>query len=97
MAKDNIIISTGDLKKEYEILDTIFAIDSHKEGMFSSANPGKAFDGVKEQLVKECKKLGGNAVINCLFEYRNALAGGGFLGGKAQVIEILAYGTAVKY
>jgi hypothetical protein len=57
-----VIISTGDLKQQYEILDTIFAIDSHAAGMFSGANPGKAFEGVKGQLEKECKKLGGNAV-----------------------------------
>jgi uncharacterized protein YbjQ (UPF0145 family) len=48
-------------------------------------------------LEKEGKKLGGNAVICCMFEYRNAQANEGFLGGKKQVIEILAYGTAVKY
>ena len=94
-----VVISTGDLKQEYEILDTIFAIDSHAGGFWSkSVSPSKAFEGVKEQLDKECKKLGGNAVINCQFEYRNALAYDGLLGNKKkQVIEILAYGTAVKY
>ena len=95
MAK--IVITTGDLKQQYEILDTIFAIDSHASGMLSGANPSKAFEGVKDQLEKECKKLGGNAVINCLFEYRNAQENEGLLGSKKQVIEILAYGTAVKY
>ena len=89
MAK-KVIISTGDLKQGYEILDTIFAIDSHASGIFSGANPDKAFEGVKGQLEKSCLKLGGNAVINCQFEYRNAQA-------KSRVIEILAYGTAVKY
>lgn len=89
------IISTGDLKQPYEILDAVFAIDSHSAGMFSNADPSRAFEGVKEQLTKTCKKLGGNAVINCLFEYRTAVDGG--ILGKKQVIEIFAYGTAVKY
>ena len=98
MAKDNIIISTGDLKQEYEILDTIFAADSHSGGFFSSSvSPSKAFEGVKEQLEKECKKLGGNAVINCQFEYRNAVTEKGIMGGSKHVIEIFAYGTVVKF
>ena len=89
-----MIISTGDLKQNYQILDTIFAMDSHKEGFLSSANPGKAFEGVKEQLEKKCKSLGGDAVINCEFEYRNAVGEG--MIGKKLIIEIFAYGTAVK-
>lgn len=91
MAK-NIIISTGDLNKPYEIIDTIFAVDSATaKGWGSTLKPEKAFEGVKDELEKECKKLGGNAVINCQFEYRNAL------DGKNQAIEFFAYGTAVKY
>jgi hypothetical protein len=86
-----VLISTGDLKQNYEILDAIFALDSHTAGLFTSANPEKAFGGVKEQLIKSCSKLGGNAVINCQFEYRMAI-------GKhnAQTVEIFAYGTAVR-
>ena len=89
-----MIISTGDIKKDYEIIDTIFAMDSHKEGLIFGADPGKAFDGVKNQLSKKCKSIGGNAVINCQFEYRVAVGDG--LMSKKQVIEIFAYGTAVK-
>jgi len=51
---------------------------------------------VKDALEKECKKLGGNAVINCQFEYRNALEAK-LIGKDYQVLEIFAYGTAVKY
>ena len=47
-------------------------------------------------LEKECKKLGGNAVIDCQFEYRNAIEAK-LIGKDNQVIEIFAYGTAVKY
>ncbi|RKD22416.1 Putative heavy-metal-binding [Caminicella sporogenes DSM 14501] len=91
---NNILISTGDIKDNYQIIDTIFAMDSHKESFFKNADPNKAFNKVKEQLRQECKKIGGNAVINCLFEYRVALDSG--LIGSKQVIEIFAYGTAVK-
>lgn len=90
-----IKVTTGDSKKEYEIIDTIFAIDSHKEGFLSSIDPNKAFQGVKKQLIEQCKNSGGDAVICCQFEYRNALADG--FVGKKQVIEIFAYGTVVKF
>lgn len=89
-----MILSTGDLKQKYTIVDVIFAMDSHKEGFLSSADPNKAFEGVKAQLTKKCKALGGDAVINCQFEYRVAVGDG--LMNKKQVIEIFAYGTAVK-
>lgn len=92
----SIPVSTGNITRDYEVIDSIFALDSHKEGFFSgAANPGLAFDCVKEQLRKVCLELGGDAVISCQFEYRNALADGIF--GKKQCIEIFAYGTAIKY
>lgn len=89
-----MIIATGDLKQNYTIIDTIFAMDSHKAGFLSGIDPNKAFDGVKQRLSEKCSSLGGDAVINCEFEYRNALGDG--LVGKKAVIEIFAYGTAVK-
>lgn len=90
-----IFTSTSDSQKSYEVIDTVFALDSHKAGFFSNADPNKAFDGVKQQLILKCENLGGDAVVSCQFEYRNALADG--LLGKKQVIEIFAYGTAVKF
>lgn len=89
------IISIGDLKENYEVVDTIFAIDSHSAGFISNANPNKAFSGVKIQLLDICKKLKGDDVINCQFEYRNALGNG--MVSKKQVLEIFAYGTVVKF
>lgn len=91
----DIKITTTDLKQEYEIVQAIFALDSHAGGFLSGVDPDKAFSGVKEQLKNQAKKLGCNAVIGCQFEYRNALADG--FVGKKQAIEIFAYGTAVKY
>jgi tetratricopeptide (TPR) repeat protein len=90
-----IVISTGSINNDFEIIDTIFAMDSAKEGIFSGADPDKAFAKVKEQLKAKCKTLGGNAVLDCQFEYRFAV-GEGLLGGSKQVIEIFAYGTVVK-
>ncbi|MBR4262086.1 MAG: heavy metal-binding domain-containing protein [Bacilli bacterium] len=91
---NNILITTGDIQEEYEVIDTIFAVDSCKESFFNGADPNKAFNKVKETLRSKANELGGQAVINCQFEYRNATAPG-FVGSK-QVIEIFAYGTAVR-
>lgn len=91
---NNILITTGDLKEEYEVIDAVFALDSCKEGVFKSADPNIAFDNVKNGLRKKSSELGGHAVINCQFEYRVALSQG--LTGSKQVIEIFAYGTAVR-
>ena len=87
--------STGDLGHPYQVLDTIFALDSNKEGLFSGADPNTAFNGVKEQLRKKCAAIGGDAVIFCQFQYRVAVGSG--LTGSKQVVEIFAYGTAVTF
>lgn len=91
----SIMITTGDIRDQYEILDAIFAMDFHKEGFLSSADPEKAFDKVKADLKSKCQNIGGDAVVNCQFQYRVSV-GTGMLGGAKQVIEIFAYGTAVR-
>jgi uncharacterized protein YbjQ (UPF0145 family) len=91
---DRVIVATSNVPWDYEVVDAVFAIDSHQAGVFTSASPGTAFDGAKRQLREACLALGCDAVISCLFEYRVALGDGLF--GKKQCIEIFAYGTAVK-
>ena len=90
----SIRVSTTTPSRAYEIIDTVFAIDSSTDKMFKSINPGEAFQGVKQQLADICRKIGGDAVVCCQFEYRNATADG--LMGKKQVLEIFAYGTVIK-
>lgn len=89
----NVLISTGDLKEDYEIVDAIFAFDSSSQTLFKGADPNKAFDKVKDALRAKATQLGCHAVINCEFEYRVAVSQG-FGGG--QIVEIFAYGTAVR-
>ena len=88
-------LTTGNLNQDYEIIDAIFAIDSHKGGFLTAVDPGKAFDGVKAQLRKSCESLGGNAVVHCQFEYRNASTEG--FVGKKQVIEIFCIWNCRSY
>lgn len=82
------------MSDSFEVIDTIFAIDSHTERFWSDADPNKACEGVKRALQKKCEQPGGDAIQDCLFEYRVAFADG--LLSKKQVMEIFAYGTVVK-
>lgn len=89
-------ISTGGVCWPYQVLDTIVCIGVDVRGFFESgANLGDAFDDVKKALRTKCAALGGDAIINCSFDYRVALAKTWF-GGKRQAIELFAYGTAVR-
>lgn len=103
----DIFISTCVPNWQFEVIDTVFAIDSHEQGflshlvesqigtrVFGGANPGRAFDGVKNQLREQCLILGGDAVVSCQFEHRSASASGMF--GSKQAIEIFAYGTVIR-
>ena len=90
-----VLVITGELNMNYQVIDSIFAMDSHQEGWISGADPGKAFAGVRAQLRQKAVDLGGDAVINCMFEYRVSV-GKGALGGAKQVMEIFAYGTVVR-
>ena len=94
---NNILITTGNLDEqvEYEIIDAIFAIGSTTESFWKGIDANNAFLGVKNELRKKCAELGGQAVVNCQFQYRVAVADGAF-GSKKQVIELFAYGTAVR-
>lgn len=92
-----IKVSTSSINQQYEVVDIIFAFDSHKEGFLENgADPTKAFVKVVNRLRSICADLGGDAVINCQFDYRYAV-GSSLVGNAKQVIEIYAYGTAVKY
>lgn len=93
--KKEIIISTGTVNREFEVIDCVFALDSDKDGLLGSADPGKAFKGVKEQLKKQCRQLGGDAVLDCEFEYRMSEKEGTL--SRRQIAEIFAYGTVVRF
>jgi|SRR3990167_8190653 len=59
---NSIIISTGDIKETYQVIDTIFTVDNNKEESWFATwaeNPMKAFDRVKMNLRHLCYKFGG--------------------------------------
>jgi len=90
-----IFVSTGPAPWPFEVLGCIFAMDSHTAGFFEfGADPNKAFEKVKNNLIDRCLALNGDGVTNCQFEYRVCLSEGIF--GKKQCVELFAYGTVVR-
>jgi hypothetical protein len=89
-----VIITTGPPPFDYDIIDTIFVLDTLNKKFFSNFSPSVAFDGAKKQLKQRADKLGGDAVINCQFDYRVSAGHGIF--GVIHDLEIFAYGTLVK-
>lgn len=88
-----VILSTGEAGRPYQVIDVIFAIDSADKSALTRVDPGAAFNKVKMQLRHQCAARGGDAVMQCHFSYRVA---DGPPAGK-QTLEIFAYGTAVKF
>jgi len=94
LSKRPIMVSTGNINRNYEVIDTIFAVGFNKETWFKAADPSKSFEGVKTQLQDKCRDMGGDAVIYCQFQYRISVNSDML---AKQVAEIWAYGTAIKY
>jgi len=91
----HVVICTGTPPWDYDIIDTIFVLDTLDKKLFSTSSPSVAFKGAKAQLRARAEKAGGDAVIDCRFDYRVA-AGGHGIFGVIHDLEIFAYGTLVK-
>ena len=84
---EDIIISTGSINEKFEIIDTIFAMNTALPG----ADPDEALEKTKHNLAAKCRSIGGNAVLNCQFEYRTPEPPACF-----GVVDIIVFGTAVR-
>ena len=91
---NNIVITTGTPPFEYDIIDTIFVLDTLDKKVFSNSSPSAVFEGAKVQLKQRAASLGGDAIINCQFDYRISAGHGIF--NATHDLEIFAYGTLVK-
>ncbi len=102
----NIKIATSTICEKFEVIDTVFAIDVHKDSLFGglfgggAADPFSVFSGVNEILRKQCVHLGGDAIINCEFNWETGVTsevlGISIPGFSRKLHMIYAYGTAVR-
>tara|TARA_B100000575_G_C23140978_1_gene663985 strand:+ start:2039 stop:2413 length:375 start_codon:yes stop_codon:yes gene_type:complete len=93
-------VLTGGLNKEYEVLKVVFQLGSDDGGLGgmlfnTGGRPEEAFANAETLLKAKAAELGCDYIINASFDYRVAVSKGTF-GGANQVIEVFAYGTAVK-
>ncbi|MCL1911218.1 MAG: YbjQ family protein [Leptospirales bacterium] len=84
---NGVIIATGDINKEFETIDNVFAMNT----IFAGIDPNTALEKVKQDIAAKCLSLGGNAVLNYRFEYRTPDPPACF-----GIVDIYAYGTVVK-
>lgn len=95
-------VTTGDIKEKYEILKIVFQLGADSGGVFGSllgtgGSPEAAFAHAETQLKIKASELGCNYVINTVFNQRVAVSSQKTVTGSYnQVIEVFAYGTAVK-
>lgn len=68
-------ISTGGSGTPYAVIDLIQGFASTGgTGTGAAARPGDAFEEVKDILWRQCKYLGGDAVLYCRFEWHKDIA-----------------------
>lgn len=98
----HITVSTSSVCEKYKVIGTVFAFQTHKADLFGSlfggnaaADPFVAFQGVSNVLKQNCYRQGGDAVINCQFNWETGSTKE--LGITRQTHMIYAYGTAVKF
>ena len=66
MEEKNIIVTTTDLKEEYEILRSLYVIE-HLTLNPKEKDVNKALNILIERIKRQCGELGGDAVICCQF------------------------------
>lgn len=82
-----VILSTGDLKQDYEVIDIVFATAGIENPYFAGPQYSESFGEIKKELKNKAHALGGNAVICARFEYQHS---------SGKIHELFAYGTCVR-
>ena len=88
---NEIVISTGNIANNYEIIDVICAHFSESISSFDDVDQNKIFENAKSALKVKCAEVGGQAVINCRFEHQTRV-----VNNIKKIFEVYAYGTAIK-
>ena len=61
----DIIVTTTDLKENYEILDSLYVTEMLRKDNPKEEYLNQVLDIAKDRLRKQCQTLGGDAVIWC--------------------------------
>ena len=92
-----MILTTTNIDKPYDVLDIVFILHGETaKGMLGvdGVDINSAMANAKKLLIQKATALGADAIIGCDFEQRVAMSGGMV---NKQVLELFAFGTAVKF
>ena len=86
-----VLVSTGDIKQDYEVVDIIFSSQVIRRHFFRSGGREtlKFLPEVNKKLKDMAKEKGCDAVIWINYDFARDL--------NVQVIVITAYGTGIKF
>lgn len=91
-----MIISTTDLSNQkYQVLGVIFDYANSGTGVKKLSDPMQTYQIAIKQMEAKAAGLGADAIIGAKFDFR--VVSDKHLGHKSQLIEVIAYGTAVKF
>lgn len=89
-----MLLSTGDIKDNYQVIDLVFASGNSTESFLKNCNPMQAYQKVSQLLAQTAADAGADAVIHIRFDLRVTTTSGVF--SPNQAFEVYGYGTAVK-
>jgi hypothetical protein len=71
-----IILSTGEVQFQYQIIDVVFAYGNSSQSFFKNSNPIEAYQRVSTMLEQAAAQIGAHAVLWVKYDYRVALTQG---------------------
>lgn len=87
-----ILLSTGNINRQYIERDIIFVADRFDDDFFDAKrDPNEALQTIKDKMKKVANSYGANAVIHCHFDHDRVE-----IDGK-KYLDVFAYGTVVQF
>lgn len=96
-----MIVATGNINQEYEVLDVVHAMVSRKPkkpGFFKAPSIPvvEAYQAATAALVEAAKKLDGDGVINIGYDHRVVTTPAGCGNDSNTTLEVTAWGTVIR-
>lgn len=89
---EKIILSTGNVSRNYIVRDIVFAAERIAIDIFDSTiDPNQLLSEINYQLKQKAFEYGADAVINCHFSHER------IANDQKPIVEVFAYGTVVQF
>ncbi|GEM_PF-1163673 len=96
-----MIVATGNINQDYEVIDVVHAMVSRKPkkpGFFKAPTIPvvEAYQTATAALVEAAKKLDGDGVINIGYDHRVVTLPAGCGSESSTILEVTAWGTVIR-